>query len=114
MNLTEWIIEEDLSIKEFAEEFSKVVKENFGKHNYKCVIDIVNNHLANGAEQSASNCNKHNVSKRYLLEVITSKGNSLHCSVYDDYEKAQQMFGVLEHEWLGSTTEVRLTPFNAC
>lgn len=54
------------------------------------------------------------VSKRYLLEVITSKGNSLHCSVYDNCEKAQQMYGVLEHEWKGSTTEVRLTAFNAC
>ena len=50
MNLTEWITKEDLSIKEFAEEFVNVVKENFGEHNYKCVTDIVNKHLANGAD----------------------------------------------------------------
>ena len=46
MNLTEWIIKEDLSIKEFAEEFVKVVKENFSAHNYKCVTDIINNSLS--------------------------------------------------------------------
>lgn len=45
MNLTEWITEEDLSIKEFAEEFCNVVIENFGEHNYKCVVDAVNNKL---------------------------------------------------------------------
>ena len=46
MNLTEWITKEDLSIKQFTEEFCNVVIENFGEHNYKCVNDIVREKLA--------------------------------------------------------------------
>jgi len=52
MNLTEWITKEDLSIKEFTKEFCNVVKENFGEHNYKCVLDSVHKHLASGVEAS--------------------------------------------------------------
>lgn len=56
MNLTEWIIKEDLSIKEFTEEFVNVVKENFGSHNYKCVIYIVNKNLADDDERGSDKC----------------------------------------------------------
>lgn len=101
------------------QEFCKKYSEHFGEQ----VDDIwqIEFHEFNGSElyefaQTLVNKNDllHVVSKRYLLEVIASKGNSLHCSVYDDCEKAQQMYGVLEHEWKGSMTEVRLTAFNDC
>lgn len=82
MNLTEWITKEDLSIKEFAEEFVSVVKENFGKHNYKCVTDIVNKHLANGVEPSTDKAlHKHFVNASFLpnctrVEVIDQSGRA--------------------------------------
>jgi len=47
MNLTEWVTQEDLSIKEFTQKFVDVVKDNFGKHNYKHVTYIVNKELGN-------------------------------------------------------------------
>ena len=50
LSLTEWITEADLSIKEFAEEFANVVKENFGQHNYKIVTNIINSKLQQQSE----------------------------------------------------------------
>ena len=43
--LSDLIVEQDLSIKELTEDFCNIVIEYFGTHNYKCVIDIVNQKL---------------------------------------------------------------------
>lgn len=56
MTLTEWIIEQDLSIKEFTDEFVNVVIENFGTHNYKHVVGIVNDRLTQ--TQTCDKCKK--------------------------------------------------------
>ena len=70
MNLTEWIVEEDLSIKEFAEEFTNVVKENFGKHNYKCVVDIVNENLSE--RQTPTEASKEDGYKQLNIGVVSN------------------------------------------
>lgn len=51
MNLLEWIESNDLSIEEFTKQFTNVVKENYGEHNYKCVIDIINNDLVSSKKE---------------------------------------------------------------
>ena len=47
MDLKDWISEKDLDIKEFTEQFIEVVKDEYGKHNFKQVLDTVNNEFSN-------------------------------------------------------------------
>ena len=47
MDLKDWISEKDLDIKEFTEQFIEVVKDEYGRHNFKQVLDTVNNEFSN-------------------------------------------------------------------
>jgi hypothetical protein len=44
-SLENLVIEQDLSIKELADDVCDIVIEHFGKHTYKYVRDIVNKRL---------------------------------------------------------------------
>ena len=45
--LRELIIEQDLSVNQLVEDFCNIIIEDFGTHNYKRVVDVVNEKLNN-------------------------------------------------------------------
>lgn len=45
MNLQEWIETQDLSVEEFTQQFIEVIKTEYGQHNYKKVVGMVNEKL---------------------------------------------------------------------
>jgi len=45
MNLQEWIETQDLSVEEFTQQFIEVIKTEYGQHNYKKVLNKVNEGL---------------------------------------------------------------------
>jgi len=77
MNLTEWVAKEDLTIKEFANIFADAVIDNFGTHNYKCVVSIINEKLSE--TETTDKLSKQHDSKALSIADVSKQSELLFC-----------------------------------